>query len=53
VLLVEQNLGVVQRVATDVVVLDGGRVVHEGAAKELFAQPERVQQLLGVHGVSR
>jgi len=50
ILLVEQNLGVVQRVAEDVVVLDGGRVVHEGGAKELFAQPERVRQLLGVHG---
>jgi branched-chain amino acid transport system ATP-binding protein len=53
VLLVEQNLGVVQRVAADVVVLDGGRVVHEGDAKELFAQPERVRQLLGVHGAAR
>jgi branched-chain amino acid transport system ATP-binding protein len=53
VLLVEQNLGVVQRVATDVVVLDGGRVVHEGGAKELFEQPERVRQLLGVHGAVR
>jgi branched-chain amino acid transport system ATP-binding protein len=50
VLLVEQNLGVVQRVAKDVVVLDGGRVVHEGDAKELFAEPDKVRQLLGVHG---
>lgn len=50
VLLVEQNLGVVQRVAQQVVVLDGGRVVHEGAAGELLASPERIQQLLGVHG---
>jgi branched-chain amino acid transport system ATP-binding protein len=53
VLLVEQNLGVVQRVTSDVVVLDGGRVVHKGSATELFAEPEKVQQLLGVHGVSR
>ena len=30
VLLVEQNLGVVQRVARDAVVLDTGRVVHAG-----------------------
>ncbi len=52
VLLVEQNLGVVQRVATDVVVLDGGRVVHAGGANELFAEPDRVRQLLGVHGVA-
>lgn len=52
VLLVEQNLGVVQRVAKDVVVLDGGRVVHEGDAQELFAEPEKVRQLLGVHGAT-
>ena len=50
ILLVEQNLGVAKRVAEHIVVLDGGRVVHEGAAGELFASPERVQQLLGVHG---
>jgi branched-chain amino acid transport system ATP-binding protein len=50
ILLVEQNLGVAKRVAQHVVVLDGGRVVHEGAAGELFASPERVQQLLGVYG---
>jgi len=53
VLLVEQNLGVVQRVAKDVVVLDGGRVVHEGDADALFAEPEKVRQLLGVHGSGR
>ena len=53
VLLVEQNLGVVQRVAKDVVVLDGGRVVHEGDAAALFAEPDRVRELLGVHGSAR
>jgi branched-chain amino acid transport system ATP-binding protein len=53
VLLVEQNLGVVQRVASDVVVLDGGRVVHAGDAGELFAEPETVRRLLGVHGSAR
>jgi branched-chain amino acid transport system ATP-binding protein len=52
ILLVEQNLGVAKRVAEHIVVLDGGRVVHEGAAKELFASPDRVQQLLGVHGAA-
>ena len=36
VLLVEQNLGVVQRVARDAVVLDTGRVVHIGPARELL-----------------
>lgn len=50
VLLVEQNLGVVSRVAKDVVVVDGGRVVHSGPAAELLRNPERVQALLGVHG---
>jgi branched-chain amino acid transport system ATP-binding protein len=50
VLLVEQNLGVVQRLARHVVVLDGGRVVHEGNAQELLADTGRVRQLLGVHG---
>jgi branched-chain amino acid transport system ATP-binding protein len=53
VLLVEQNLGVVQRVAKDVVVLDGGRVVHAGDADALFAEPDKVRQLLGVHGSGR
>jgi branched-chain amino acid transport system ATP-binding protein len=50
VLLVEQNLPVVQRLARDVVVLDAGRVVHAGPAAELLADPEHVRRLLGVHG---
>jgi branched-chain amino acid transport system ATP-binding protein len=50
VLLVEQNLRVVQRVAQDVVVLDAGRVVHTGPAQELLADPDHVRRLLGVHG---
>ena len=50
VLLVEQNLAVVARVAQQVVVLDGGRVVHTGGAQELLGDPERVRALLGVHG---
>ena len=48
VLLVEQNLGVVQRVARDVVVLDTGRVVHVGPAKELLANTAMVHRMLGV-----
>ena len=48
VLLVEQNLGVVRRVARDAVVLDTGRVVHTGDAQELLAQPELVKRLLSV-----
>jgi branched-chain amino acid transport system ATP-binding protein len=52
VLLVEQNLAVVARVAQQVVVVDGGRVVHTGPAKELLGDPERIRELLGVHGAA-
>ena len=48
VLLVEQNLGVVRRLARDAIVLDQGRVVHSGDAQELLAQPDLVKRLLGV-----
>jgi branched-chain amino acid transport system ATP-binding protein len=48
VLLVEQNLGVVQRVARDAVVLDTGRVVHIGPARELLADKAMVHRMLGV-----
>jgi len=48
VLLVEQNLGVVRRIARDVIVLDQGRVVHSGDAQEFLAQPDLVKQLLSV-----
>ncbi len=50
ILLVEQNLGVVRRIAGHAVVLDQGRVVHEGDARELLADPERVRRFLGVAG---
>jgi branched-chain amino acid transport system ATP-binding protein len=52
VLLVEQNLAVVARVAKQVVVLDMGTVVHTGSAAELLGDPEQVRSLLGVHGGS-
>jgi branched-chain amino acid transport system ATP-binding protein len=48
VLLVEQNLGVVRRLARDVVVLSEGRVVHEGSAPAFLAQPELVRRHLSV-----
>jgi branched-chain amino acid transport system ATP-binding protein len=48
VLLVEQNLGVVQRVARDVVVLDTGRVTHIGPAQEFLADKPMVHRMLGV-----
>lgn len=50
ILLVEQNLAVVARLAQRVVVLDAGRVVHESEAGELLSRPETVNELLGVHG---
>lgn len=50
VVLVEQNLAVLQRLARHVVVLDGGRVVHEGPAQGLLDDPTQVRRFLGVHG---
>ncbi len=52
VLLVEQNLSVVGRLAREVVVLDGGRVVHAGEAKTLLSDPLLVRRLLGVSGAA-
>ncbi|MDT0165878.1 ABC transporter ATP-binding protein [Actinotalea sp. AC32] len=49
VLLVEQNLQVIERLAQDVVVIDAGRVVHTGPARELLADDDAVRRLLGVH----
>jgi branched-chain amino acid transport system ATP-binding protein len=48
-LLVEQDLRVVARLAHDVVVMAEGRVVHTGTAAALFADMSLVQRLLGVH----
>jgi branched-chain amino acid transport system ATP-binding protein len=48
ILLVEQNLGVVQRLAREVVVLDQGRVVHTGPAAELLGSAELLRRFLGV-----
>jgi branched-chain amino acid transport system ATP-binding protein len=50
ILLVEQNLGVVRRIARDAVVLDQGRVVHRGDARALLADPAQVRRFLGVAG---
>jgi branched-chain amino acid transport system ATP-binding protein len=52
ILLVEQNLGVVHRLARDAIVLDQGRAVYTGPAKELLEDPARVRQLLGVSGAA-
>ncbi|EMY34754.1 ABC transporter [Arthrobacter crystallopoietes BAB-32] len=49
ILLVEQNLQVVRRLAGDAVVLSGGRVVHTGSALEFLDDADLTQRLLGVH----
>ncbi|WP_448641456.1 ABC transporter ATP-binding protein [Geodermatophilus sp. URMC 63] len=48
VLLVEQNLSVVRRMATDAVVVDQGRVAWSGPAPDLLADADRARELLGV-----
>ena len=48
-LLVEQDLRVVTRLAQVVVVMAEGRVVHTGPAGELLSDTSLVQRLLGVH----
>ena len=48
ILLVEQNLALVRRIADTVVVLDAGVVVHTGSAAELVADQELTRELLGV-----
>ncbi|WP_107773629.1 ABC transporter ATP-binding protein [Nocardioides sediminis] len=49
ILLVEQNLDVVRRLAGDAVVIAGGRVVHAAPAAALLADEALTQRLLGVH----
>ena len=49
ILLVEQNLEVVKRLAHDAIVIDSGRVVHVGSAREILDDEELTQRLLGVH----
>lgn len=49
VLLVEQNLRVVKRLAAGVIVIEGGRVVHTGDANELLEDDEMTRRFLGVH----
>jgi branched-chain amino acid transport system ATP-binding protein len=51
VLLVEQNLSVVKRLAQRIVVLDHGEVVHLGEVTDLD-DPTLVRQLLGVAGAA-
>jgi branched-chain amino acid transport system ATP-binding protein len=53
ILLVEQNLAVVRRLATGAVVLAAGRVAWQGPAADLLGDPERTRDLLGVGSAAR
>ncbi len=48
VLLVEQNLAVVRKLADDAVVLEAGRVAWRGSADDLLSDGEATRSLLGV-----
>jgi branched-chain amino acid transport system ATP-binding protein len=50
VLLVEQSLPLVRRIAATAVVIDTGRVVHASDAASLLADEQLVNALLGVAG---
>jgi branched-chain amino acid transport system ATP-binding protein len=48
VLLVEQNLAAVRRLADHALAIEAGRIVHAGPAAALLADAALTQQLLGV-----
>lgn len=52
-LLVEQNLQVVKALAEDAIVLEGGRVVYQGKARDLLDSEELTTQYLGVSAGSK
>ncbi|WP_347975824.1 ABC transporter ATP-binding protein [Microbacterium sp. ProA8] len=49
ILLVEQNLEVVRRLADDAIVIAGGRVAHVGRARDILDDEDLTRRLLGVH----
>ncbi len=53
ILLVEQHARIALAFAEKAIVLDRGRIVHEGSSRDLLAAPERLTALIGVsrHGV--
>lgn len=53
VLLVEQNLSVVRRLARHAIVLNQGRVVHDGDAAGLLGDADLTKRLLGVSAAGR
>ncbi|MFB7511507.1 ABC transporter ATP-binding protein, partial [Streptomyces broussonetiae] len=53
VLLVEQNLAVVRRLARHCVVLADGRTAHRGPAADLLADAAAARRLLGVGSAAK
>jgi uncharacterized protein (UPF0261 family)/ABC-type branched-subunit amino acid transport system ATPase component len=51
VLLIEQNLGVATAVAEHLLIMVNGRVAHQATARELLADRDLQQRLLGVRAV--
>ncbi|MEQ6898690.1 ABC transporter ATP-binding protein [Microbacterium sp. KR10-403] len=49
IVLVEQNLQVVRRLAENAVVIAAGRVVHTGATADILDDADLTRRLLGVH----
>ncbi|MET0736029.1 MAG: ABC transporter ATP-binding protein [Microbacterium sp.] len=52
ILLVEQNLEVVRRLADGAIVIGGGRVMHTGRALDILDDADLTRRLLGVHAES-
>jgi branched-chain amino acid transport system ATP-binding protein len=48
ILLVEQKVDAVLRVADRVALIEGGRIVHEGTRAALAAQPDLLLRYVGV-----
>jgi branched-chain amino acid transport system ATP-binding protein len=48
ILLIEQSLEVAFRLSDRVVVMDRGRIVHEGTSNQLRSDPKRLSELMGL-----
>jgi branched-chain amino acid transport system ATP-binding protein len=53
ILLVEQNAHRALDFAAHAIVLDRGRIVHDGPSRDLLAEPDRVGALIGLSGRGR
>jgi len=49
-LLVEQHARIALEFAERALVLDRGRIVHQGASQELLSRPDQLAELMGVGG---